>query len=98
MSKAVGIDLGTTNSVVATIVGGAPEVIANAEGMRTTPSVVAFARDGEVLVGEVPNAKQSPTLTAPSGRSSAMSALTGILASTVLRIPHKRSQLAFFRS
>ena len=53
MSKAVGIDLGTTNSVVATIVGGAPEVIANAEGMRTTPSVVAFARDGEVLVGEV---------------------------------------------
>jgi molecular chaperone DnaK len=53
MSKAVGIDLGTTNSVVATITGGEPEVIANAEGIRTTPSVVAFARDGEVLVGEV---------------------------------------------
>jgi len=53
MSKAVGIDLGTTNSVVATVTGGEPEVIANAEGVRTTPSVVAFARDGEVLVGEV---------------------------------------------
>ena len=53
MSKAVGIDLGTTNSIVATITGGEPEVIANAEGIRTTPSVVAFARDGEVLVGEV---------------------------------------------
>jgi len=53
MSKAVGIDLGTTNSVVAVITGGEPEVIANAEGVRTTPSVVAFARDGEVLVGEV---------------------------------------------
>ncbi|MGB3733759.1 MAG: molecular chaperone DnaK [Ilumatobacter sp.] len=53
MGKAVGIDLGTTNSVVSTIIGGDPEVIANAEGGRTTPSVVAFARDGEVLVGEV---------------------------------------------
>jgi len=53
MSKAVGIDLGTTNSVVASIIGGEAEVIANAEGVRTTPSVVAFARNGEVLVGEV---------------------------------------------
>jgi len=53
MGKAVGIDLGTTNSVVSTIIGGDPEVIANSEGGRTTPSVVAFARDGEVLVGEV---------------------------------------------
>ena len=53
MGKAVGIDLGTTNSVVASVLGGDPEVIANAEGVRTTPSVVAFARDGEVLVGEV---------------------------------------------
>ncbi len=53
MGKAVGIDLGTTNSVVSTIIGGDPEVIANTEGSRTTPSVVAFARDGEVLVGEV---------------------------------------------
>ena len=53
MGKAVGIDLGTTNSVVAVLEGGDPIVIANAEGSRTTPSVVAFAKDGEVLVGEV---------------------------------------------
>ena len=53
MSRAVGIDLGTTNSVVAVLEGGEPTVIANAEGARTTPSVVAFAKNGEVLVGEV---------------------------------------------
>ena len=53
MAKAVGIDLGTTNSVVAVLEGGEPTVIANAEGSRTSPSVVAFAKDGEVLVGEV---------------------------------------------
>ncbi len=53
MPKAVGIDLGTTNSVVAVLEAGEPTVIPNAEGSRTTPSVVAFAKDGEVLVGEV---------------------------------------------
>jgi molecular chaperone DnaK len=53
MARAVGIDLGTTNSVVAVLEGGEPSVIANAEGSRTTPSVVAFAKNGEVLVGEV---------------------------------------------
>ena len=52
MSRAVGIDLGTTNSVVAVLEGGEPSVIANAEGLRTTPSIVAFTKDGEVLVGE----------------------------------------------
>ncbi|MGV9827244.1 MULTISPECIES: molecular chaperone DnaK [unclassified Gordonia (in: high G+C Gram-positive bacteria)] len=52
MSRAVGIDLGTTNSVVSVLEGGEPAVIANAEGSRTTPSVVAFARNGEVLVGQ----------------------------------------------
>ncbi len=52
MARAVGIDLGTTNSVVAVLEGGEPTVIANAEGFRTTPSVVAFTKDGEVLVGE----------------------------------------------
>ncbi|MEH3156082.1 MAG: molecular chaperone DnaK [Gordonia paraffinivorans] len=52
MARAVGIDLGTTNSVVAVLEGGDPTVIANAEGSRTTPSVVAFARNGEVLVGQ----------------------------------------------
>jgi Ethanolamine utilization protein EutJ (predicted chaperonin) len=53
MARAVGIDLGTTNSVVAILEGGEPTVIANAEGSRTTPSVVAFAKNAEVLVGEV---------------------------------------------
>jgi molecular chaperone DnaK len=52
MARAVGIDLGTTNSCVAVLEGGEPTVIANAEGLRTTPSVVAFTKDGEVLVGE----------------------------------------------
>src|SRR3954471_13871397 len=53
MPKAVGIDLGTTNSVVAVLEAGDPVVIPNAEGSRTTPSVVAFSKAGEVLVGEV---------------------------------------------
>ena len=53
MPKAVGIDLGTTNSVVAVLEAGEPVVIPNAEGARTTPSVVAFSKTGEVLVGEV---------------------------------------------
>ena len=53
MSRAVGIDLGTTNSVVSTMEGGEPTVIANAEGDRTTPSIVAFSKSGEVLTGEV---------------------------------------------
>ena len=67
MARAVGIDLGTTNSVVAVLEGGEPTVIPNAEGSRTTPSVVAFAKGGEVLVGEVAKRRrQSPTSTAPS--------------------------------
>src|SRR6266404_3730025 len=53
MSKAVGIDLGTTNSVVSVLEAGEPAVIPNSEGARTTPSVVAFSKTGEVLVGEV---------------------------------------------
>ncbi|HTL23702.1 MAG TPA: molecular chaperone DnaK, partial [Mycobacteriales bacterium] len=53
MARAVGIDLGTTNSVVSILEGGEPTVIANAEGSRTTPSIVAFAKNGEVLVGEI---------------------------------------------
>jgi molecular chaperone DnaK len=53
MARAVGIDLGTTNSVVSVLEGGEPTVIANAEGQRTTPSVVAFSKSGEVLVGEI---------------------------------------------
>ena len=53
MGRAVGIDLGTTNSCIATLEGGEPTVIVNAEGARTTPSVVAFSKSGEILVGEV---------------------------------------------
>ncbi|WP_203958376.1 Hsp70 family protein, partial [Planotetraspora mira] len=53
MAKAVGIDLGTTNSVIATTEDGHPTVIPNAEGSRTTPSVVAFTEQGEVLVGQM---------------------------------------------
>ena len=53
MARAVGIDLGTTNSVVAVLEGGDPKVIANAEGGRTTPSVVAVSKNGDSLVGEI---------------------------------------------
>ena len=53
MAKTIGIDLGTTNSCVAVIEGGEPAVIANAEGGRTTPSVVAFSKTGERMVGQV---------------------------------------------
>src|SRR5256714_6034568 len=53
MAKAVGIDLGTTNSVIAAVEGGPPTVIPNAEGSRTTPSVVAFTEQGERLVGQL---------------------------------------------
>ena len=53
MSKVIGIDLGTTNSVVSIIEGGGPKVIPNAEGSRTTPSVVAYTSKGERLVGQV---------------------------------------------
>ena len=53
MAKVIGIDLGTTNSVVAVVEGGNPTVIANQEGSRLTPSVVGFTKDGEILVGQV---------------------------------------------
>ena len=71
MSKAVGIDLGTTNSVVAVLEAGEPSVIPNAEGARTTPSVVAFSKTGEVLVGEVAKrqAITNPDRTDPLGQA-----------------------------
>ena len=60
MSKIIGIDLGTTNSCVAVIEGGEPVVIANAEGARTTPSVVGFTKTGERLVGQVAKRHHQP--------------------------------------
>ena len=55
MGRAVGIDLGTTNSCIATLEGGQPTVIVNAEGARTTPSVVAFSKSGEILLFQIRN-------------------------------------------
>ena len=60
MSKVIGIDLGTTNSVVAVMEGGEPVVIPNAEGSRLTPSVVGFSKNGERLVGSSPSARPFP--------------------------------------
>ena len=65
MAKVIGIDLGTTNSCVAIMEGGEPKVIPNAEGGRTTPSVVAFTEAGERLVGQIATAKPSPTRKTP---------------------------------
>ena len=71
MGKMIGIDLGTTNSCVAIMEGGKPKVIENSEGDWTTPSIVAFTKDGEVLVESLPSARPSPTRPTPWPLSSA---------------------------
>ena len=60
MGKIIGIDLGTTNSCVAVLDGGEPKVIENAEGDRTTPSIIAYTNEGETLVGHLRNDRLSP--------------------------------------
>ncbi len=69
MAKVIGIDLGTTNSVVAVMEGGEPTVITNQEGSRLTPSVVGFAKNGERLVGQLAKRQAVLTLTEPSAPS-----------------------------
>jgi len=73
MSKVIGIDLGTTNSCVAIMEGSEPRVVENSEGGRTTPSIVAFAEDGERLVCQPPNVRASPTRKTRSSLSSVSS-------------------------
>ncbi|MCC6296362.1 MAG: Hsp70 family protein, partial [Pseudomonadales bacterium] len=74
MGKIIGIDLGTTNSCVAILEGGKPKVIENAEGARTTPSVVAYADDGEILVGQ---AAKRQAVTNPTNTLFAIKRLIG---------------------
>ena len=95
MARAVGIDLGTTNSCVSVLEGGEATVIANAEGARTTPSIVAFAKNGEVLVGEVAK-RQSVTNVERTIRSvSAIWAQTGLSILMARSTPPKKLALAY---
>ena len=79
MSKIIGIDLGTTNSVVAAMEAGEPQVISNAEGGRITPSVVAFAKSGSGWSARWPSARRSPTRRTPSSASSVSWAVVGTI-------------------
>src|SRR5262245_29613572 len=95
MSKVIGIDLGTTNSVVAVMEGGEPAVIVNQEGARTTPSVVGFAKDGERLVGQVAKrqAVTNPENTVFSVKRF-MGRKFGEVASEIARVPYRVDKAA----
>ena len=97
MSKIIGIDLGTTNSVVAVMEGGEPEVIPNAEGGRTTPSVVAFNKDGERLVGQV---ARRQAITNPENTVFSIKRFMGMRLDEVekerARVPYRVSPDAYF--
>ncbi len=71
MGRIIGIDLGTTNSCVSIMEGNTTKVIENSEGARTTPSIIAYQEDGEMLVGAPPSARPSPIRRTPCTRSSA---------------------------
>ena len=92
MAKAVGIDLGTTNSVVAVLEAGDPVVIPNSEGARTTPSIVAFSKTGEVLVGEVAKRQAITNQTAHFAASSARWAPHGSRTTLTARSTRTRNQ------
>lgn len=94
MGRAVGIDLGTTNSVVSVLEGGESTVIANSEGSRTTPSVVAFAKNGEILVGQSAKNQAVTNVDRTIRSSSATSAPTGRSTLTIRTTPPRRSPRA----
>ena len=94
MARAVGIDLGTTNSAIAVLEGGEPTIIPNAEGARTTPSVVAFSKTGEVLVGEIAKRQAVTNVDRTISSVKRHMAPTGPRRSTVRSTPRRKSPRA----
>ena len=98
MARAVGIDLGTTNSAVSVLEGGEPTVIANAEGFRTTPSIVAFTKDGQVLVGETAKRQAVTNVDRTISSVKRHMGTLGTLTLMARNTQHRRSLLVFCRS